>query len=156
MLLLSKYSLESKIATGGNSEVWLIKDEKGNSFAAKISFSDYECQELLLAEAKFMDSLPSDSPFLKYYGLYKYNDLPVMVIEYFPGKPLSQVSGISKDKIYFIAYHIFLTLNYLHERDFICGDLHGNNILYSGDRVVLIDLNAFHYEDISENMFSFL
>ena len=151
-LLIIHYDLVTQIGEGSFSKVWEIKDKDGKSYACKIP-EDKEHSIPLVNEAQIMSHIskyPNTGPFLTFYGLYSYGNKPVMVSELFHGEQLQlliiAVAGnriiLTEDQILYITKLIFEQISYLHNKGFAHGDLHGGNILYNKDRLVLIDVGG--------------
>lgn len=139
-------TLLDPIGEGIYGEVYLAEDKEGERYAAKISLSRYE-NGSIRQEAGFLAKVSQEpnSPFLRYYGLYRYYDRLAILMEYFPGSSLSAFStDLLLNDSHFLALEILSQLMFLHERNWIHGDIHPNNILYSPEeeRVVLIDMDG--------------
>lgn len=148
------YELVREIGEGGNSNVWSVKDKNNKLYACKIPLNS-DLNEDIIYEANTMAQIskyPNTSMFLTFYGIYEHNGLVVMISELFTGNLLSSLRigkvNLSEKQILFIAKSILEQLSFLHKKGLNHGDLHDNNILFSSNRVVLIDVsNQKYYPD---------
>ena len=150
--LTSHYTLVDHIADGGSSTVWSVRSKDNKLFACKIPYPDDE--DFVLIESIYMKRIsqyPNASPFLTFYGLYEHEGSPVMVTELFQGEELAGLSDkisqgltaqLTNDEILHIAKCILEQVVYLNNIGMCHGDIHNSNILYDGNRAVLIDITG--------------
>ena len=149
------FDLIERIGDGGSSTVWSIKSKDDKLFACKIPFPDEE--RFVLIESTYMSRIskyPNTSPFLTFYGLYEHNGSPVMVSELFVGDELEVLikegssKQLSNEEILHIAKCIVEQVVYLNNIGMCHNDIHASNVLYDGNRAVLIDITG-DYNDSS-------
>lgn len=138
------------IGSGGNSDVFLVEDNKGNKRAAKIPYES--CESLIIDESETVSKFDETSPLLKYYGLFDYNGKPVLIMDYFEGwtihyfftyKLKSKLQAINMAKI--ILKDICKQLIYLHKLGICACDIHNGNILVNDKNVFLIDFRSSNW-----------
>lgn len=143
--LSSYYSYIGVIGKGGTSIIQLWKSRIGREYAVKIPYTD--TINMVIHEANEMSKIskyPNQSPFITYYGLYEYNNLPVMVSDYFPGKQLDKLGILNEVMVRSIAKQIFYQLNYLHKRNILHSDIGPQNIMINNKgEIKTIDIGNY-------------
>lgn len=139
------YEVGQKIAEGGNSTVFLVLEKSNQKhYAAKVP--DPSIVVRLIGEAINLSQVSGEnSPLMKYYGLFKDSDLPVMVTQYIEGSSLAEYQKYDLPLETMIQITLDLTrqLKYLHDMGRFHGDVHNNNIIVNNQRAMLIDIGAY-------------
>ena len=146
---LNQYKKTSTIGSGGYSQVYLIEDNKGQKYAAKVSINDvdesmkdYQEIHMLFREINLMSSLTHPS-IIKFIGYSPFDfdgePFPTIIIEIASNNSLKNIidleqKGLSPEdwndtKKLINIYGIASGMAYLHSKKIIHRDLKPDNIL---------------------------
>lgn len=143
-LLKGRYRLRQLLGKGAFSEVYLAADEKGNSYACKIS----ENSGLLMREAAFQREI-RHFLFPKYVDAWQKDGKGWLIMEYVQGETLERIvrrnGFFTAKQTAEIGRQLAEGLSYLHERQepLLFRDIKpANVILEKNGRVKLLDLGC--------------
>ncbi|GAB3562702.1 protein kinase domain-containing protein [Spelaeicoccus albus] len=148
VVLSGRYKLTDRIAIGGMGEVWKADDMSlDRVVAVKILKEEYAADPTFLerfrAEARNMGSL-SNPGIANVFDFGEDNESPYLVMEYVPGKPLSDIlereKVLSTDRTLSYLSQAALALHAAHSAGVVHRDVKPGNILVTPDeRVKLTD-----------------
>jgi serine/threonine protein kinase len=141
------YGLVLKVERRSDGKLFALKiHKKVGAGRAKLGFTP-EIEYALMR--RLSHSATQCSPYLVCYEEMLYSHgRPVVVMEYLDGRTLNEVRTcidryhilLSGMTIKTLCRHLFSALGYLHSHGITHNDLSGNNIMFTKDRMVLIDL----------------
>lgn len=148
---ISHYRCIAKIGSGGFSEVWRATD--GHDATGKIAIklmkkdaaSDRKTRGMFEREWKVVRSFNHPGT-LKYYSYGIFQDLPYLVMDFFPGSTLRQLITDRPEWVKAKAAELFTAtcraLTYLHQQGVVHRDLKPENIMVNEEgEVRLIDFS---------------
>lgn len=83
----------------------------------------------------------------KYICHFHHDDKIFIVEELIKGKTLFDIWKIKKDWdfVWLCLYHIFETTKILHDKGFSHGDLYSKNMIWTGEKLIIIDFDSLTY-----------
>jgi len=135
-----RYLILEKIGKGLHAEVYRALDnERKIEVAIKITGKNIGEKEVeKLESVRHLDIIP------KLYDSFLQDGKMHIVQELVRGKTIydSWVSTQSWDFLWLTIYQILLTIRELHGEGFSHGDAHSNNFMWSGEKMVVIDISS--------------
>jgi protein kinase-like protein len=134
-----KFQVQRLIGSGGMGVVYLARDDGLRRFVAlktMLNLSDSHARRLR-REARAMASL-QHSHLATIYGLEKWRDVPILVVEYFPRGTLAdrlRLGPLSAIEVCRLGYELAQALEYLHAHKLLHRDVKPSNVGLTRDGV---------------------
>jgi serine/threonine protein kinase len=89
-----------------------------------------------------------------YKKSYIEGDVHVLETEYFEGETLENMnSSLSPSERRSIEHQLFSVFVYMMEKEIVHGDINVSNILYDGEKILLIDWETAHEGDTLDDLY---
>lgn len=156
----SDYKIIKTLGKGAFGEVKLAEDKKGERVAIKYIFKEMDDEQLgkLQEEVDILKKLstaPKCRPgIVCYHGLFKLGGKVVLIMDYVEGTDLGEWMKIQREENIVLTPEEFLkfaiplteTVAYMHSLGITHRDIKPENIIFTEDRLVLVDFGIACYD----------